>query len=91
MKQRCFIIGYGNSMFEGSDFDGYKVVLGNGEIYASRNVTPTPTMEVTKSFLSRRSHDPLGEGELVERIFDVEGKEKLAWEEGAHMTSRILA
>ena len=38
MKQRCFIIGYGNSMFEGSDFDGYKVVLGNGEIYASRNV-----------------------------------------------------
>lgn len=82
-KKRCFIIGYGSNMYEGADFDGYKVILPSGEIYASRNVTPTPNMEVTRSFLTGLRHDPLNEGKLVERIFDIEGEEQLRWEPGS--------
>ena len=79
--RRCWIIGYGSGMFEGSDFDGYKVILDTGEIYASSNVTPTPHMEMTKSYLTGKTHDPLGEGKLIERIFDVDGSETLRWED----------
>ena len=68
-------------MFEGSDFDGYKVILDTGEIYASSNVTPTPHLEMTKSYLTGKTHAPLGEGKLIERIFDVDGSETLRWED----------
>jgi hypothetical protein len=76
-KVRCFIIGYGSGMTEGSDSDGYKVVRGDGQVYSSFHVTPTPNMEVSKSFLTGLRHDPLKEGILVKRIFDIDGTEQL--------------
>ena len=78
-KQRCFIIGYGSNICEGGDTDGYKVVLGNGTVYSSLHVTPTPDMEVSTSFLTGLRHDPLKEGVLVRRIFDVTGDESLTF------------
>jgi len=82
-KQRCFIVGYGSGMYEGSDTDGYKVVVAEtGEIYSSLHVTPTPDMEVSKSFLTGLRHDPLNEGILIRRIFDVDGLESLHRELG---------
>ena len=77
-KLRCFIVGYGSGMYEGNDTDGYKVVVAaTGDIYSSLHVTPTPDMEVSKSFLTGLRHDPLNEGILIKRIFDVDGKESL--------------
>ena len=77
-KVRCFIIGYGSGMTEGGDSDGYKVVVaGSGKIYSSMHVTPTPDMEVSKSFLTGLRHDPLKEGVLIRRIFDVDSTEQL--------------
>ena len=77
-KVRCFIIGYGSGMTEGSDSDGYKVVLASsGGVYSSMHVTPTPEMEVSKSFLTGLRHDPLKEGVLIRRIFDIDGTEDL--------------
>ena len=83
--KRCFIIGYGTKITLGGDTDGYKVVIADtGEIYSSNNVTPTPHLEISRSALTGKAHDPLGEGILLRRIFDVDGTETLTLPDETH-------
>jgi hypothetical protein len=77
------IIGYGGAFSQGADHDGYKVLIpennenGGEVVYSSNDVFPVEDMEVTRSFLTGRSHDPLDEGKLIKRQFDLAGEESL--------------
>lgn len=74
--KRCFIIGYGSGVVECSYGAGYKVWV-EGRAHTSKYMRPTPEMEVSKSFLTGKAHNPLNEGILIKGIFDVDGTETL--------------
>jgi hypothetical protein len=80
--EMCFIIGYGGPISQGMDHDGYKVVISGNSIneeeviYSSNDVSPVEDMEVTRFVLTGRRHDPLGEGMILRRQFDFEGKNR---------------
>ena len=79
-KLRCFIIGYGGGRLSGRDSPGYRVVIPglDGQVYMSTNVTPTPEMEVIKSFITGLTLNPLKhEAALINKHFDVSGKDAL--------------
>lgn len=87
--KRCFVLGYGSGVAEGSDSAGYKIWV-DGRAYASKHVKVTPEMTVTQSMLTGMAHDPLNEGILIKRIFDVDGTESLLRKE-ARTYKEIIA
>jgi len=79
----CYIIGYGGPFSQGTDHDGYKVLIptdkedGEMEVYSSNDVFPVENCEITRSFLTGRAPTLLDENALIKRHFDVNREETL--------------
>ena len=84
---KCYVIGYGGKQTSGIDHDGLKVMIpprnGSDEftIYSSNDVFPNEKLEMSRDLLTGSMNDALGNGKWVRAMFDVDGTEKLQYNE----------